>query len=212
MKLNVLQNQLSKLNANAPTRVPDLVCLSHLRWDFVYQRPQHLMSRFAVERRVFFIQEPIFEDGPVRLDVSRRDCGVWVVVPRLPRDLQGAGERLEAVQRELLYELFNEKNVREHVLWYYTPMALGWARHLQPLAIIYDCMDELSAFKDAPRALRERESELFARADIVFTGGQSLYEAKSELHSNIYAFPSSIDAAHFAQARDMSSAPEDQMS
>jgi UDP-galactopyranose mutase len=187
----------------------DLVCLSHLRWDFVYQRPQHLLSRFARERRVFFVEEPIFGESQARLDVSQRDCGVHVVVPHLPQETEGT-QAQESLQREMIDRLFAEHNIGEHFLWYYTPMALGWTEHLQPLATVYDCMDELSAFKGAPLSLKERERELFERADLVFTGGQSLYEAKRHQHKNIYAFPSSIDAAHFAQARSVVDEPLDQ--
>lgn len=187
----------------------DLVVLSHLRWDFVYQRPQHLLSRCAKQRRVFFIEEPIFGAGPMKLGVSQREDNLYVVVPHLPEGLMSE-IAVEAIQQALLERLFNEQEIKEYALWYYTPMALGWTRHLKPLATIYDCMDELSAFKHAPRALREREAELFARADLVFTGGQSLYEAKRTQHPNVYAFPSSIDRAHFAAARTITNDPADQ--
>jgi UDP-galactopyranose mutase len=179
----------------------DLVCLSHLRWDFVYQRPQHLLSRCAKQRRVFFVEEPIFIQGPSRLDVSQREDGVYVVVPHLPEGLSSE-VAVEAIQQAMIDRLFAEHQIRNYVLWYYTPMALGWTRHLKPVVTVYDCMDELSAFKNAPRLLREREADLFRRADLVFTGGQSLYEAKRNQHQNVYAFPSSIDRAHFAKARD----------
>lgn len=187
----------------------DLVCLSHLRWDFVYQRPQHLLSRFAKERRVFFVEEPTFGEGPMRLDVSVRDCGVHVVVPRLPQALESEGA-LDVVQRGMIDRLFAEHGIDAPILWYYTPMAMSWTRHLQAAATVYDCMDELSAFKGAPPALKEREAELFQRADLVFTGGQSLYEVKRHQHKNVYAFPSSIDAPHFAQARSLTDEPSDQ--
>jgi UDP-galactopyranose mutase len=187
---------------------PDLVCLSHLRWDFVYQRPQHLLSRFAKCRRVFFIEEPVSGDWQPHLDISQRGDGLHVVVPRVPQGL--SPEATEEMQRLLIDQLFEGRGIDEHVLWYYTPMALGWTRHLKPLGIVYDCMDELSAFRGAPPALREREDELFRRADLVFTGGQSLYEAKRDQHDAVYAFPSSIDAPHFAQARSMTQDPADQ--
>jgi len=189
--------------------LPDLVCLSHLRWDFVYQRPQHLLSRFAGERRVFFFEEPIFGDGPMRLDISERECGVKVVVPHLPKELRSE-EALDSVLKGMIDRLFAEHEIKAHLLWYYTPMACAWTRHLKPLATVYDCMDELSAFKGAPPILKDREAELFKRADLVFTGGQSLYEAKRHQHPNVYAFPSSIDAAHFAQARSIAVDPPDQ--
>jgi UDP-galactopyranose mutase len=119
-------------------------------------------------------------------------------------------EAVEELQKHLLDELFEGREIDEHVLWYYTPMALAWSRHLKPLAVVYDCMDELSAFKGASPALRDRETELFRRADLVFTGGQSLYEAKRDQHHSVYAFPSSIDAPHFARARSVVQEPADQ--
>jgi UDP-galactopyranose mutase len=145
----------------------------------------------------------------MHLDISKRDCGVYVVVPRLPKELEGA-DALESVQRAMIDHLYAKHRITSPILWYYTPMAIGWTNHLQGSAIVYDCMDELSAFKGAPPALKEREAELFNRADLVFTGGQSLYEVKRHQHKNVYAFPSSIDAAHFAQARSVVEEPADQ--
>jgi UDP-galactopyranose mutase len=187
---------------------PDMVCLSHLRWDFVYQRPQHLFSRCAKERRVFFIEEPIFDDGPIRMDVSQREDGLHVVVPHLTHETPDVAR--DAVLQGLIDRLFKDYRIREHILWYYTPMAMSFTRHLEPVAVVYDCMDELSAFKGAPPALRFHEAELFNRADLVFTGGQSLYEVKRKQHRNVHAFPSSIDVKHFAQARKITEDPVDQ--
>ncbi|MFL6201006.1 MAG: glycosyltransferase family 1 protein [Thermoanaerobaculia bacterium] len=187
---------------------PDLVCLSHLRWDFVWQRPQHLMSRFARDRRVFFVEEPIREDTEPRLEVSEKQGGVKVAVPHLPHGL--SPEQAEAAQAGLLRDLLEEHEVAEYVLWYYTPMAVAFAEELEPLAVVYDCMDELSLFRGAPRELVERESKLLAAADLVFTGGQSLYEAKRERHPRVYAFPSSIEAEHFRRAREVCPEPADQ--
>jgi UDP-galactopyranose mutase len=167
------------------------------------------MSRCARERRVFFVEEPVFGDKIPRLDISRRDCGVWVVVPHLPAGLN-EDEATIAQQSLLLDELFVEYGIGEYILWYYTPMAMAFTWHLEPLAVVYDCMDELSAFKGAPAALKRREAELLQRADLVFTGGYSLYEAKCHLHPNIHPFPSSIDPAHFRQARKWAIEPPDQ--
>ena len=188
----------------------DLVCLSHLRWDFVYQRPQHLLSRCAQERRVFFVEEPFFDASLERahLAVGERDAGVWVVQPHLPAGL--AQPQVDAILSALLDVLFAERHIQRYVLWYYTPMALSFTRQLSPLAVVYDCMDELSLFAGAPPALRARELELLSRTDLVFTGGQSLYEAKRTQHRNVYAFPSSVDAAHFHAARKQLPEPTDQ--
>jgi len=182
-----------------------MVCVCHLRWDFVYQRPQHLMTRFAKNGRVFYIEEPVLSNGPAHLKLSERDSGVTVVVPHVPH-LKG----VDAVLRSLLDRMFLEQRIGPHYLWMYTPMAVEWTRHLRPMAVVYDCMDELSAFKNAPREMKEKEKELLERADVVFTGGQSLYEAKRGQHSNVYCFPSSVDVAHFACARSIREEPLDQ--
>jgi len=187
-----------------------LICFSHLRWDFVFQRPQHLMSRFARTRRVFYVEEPIgLEPGRTEADLLVRTCertGVIRVVPRLPAALDERATD-EAV-RGLLDGLIAREQIRRPVLWYYTPMMLSFSRHLQAAAVVYDCMDELANFKGAPPALLGLERELFAKADLVTTGGWSLYEAKREQHANVHAFPSSVDREHLAQARTMTDGDE----
>jgi glycosyltransferase involved in cell wall biosynthesis len=187
----------------------DIVCLSHLRWDFVYQRPQHLLSRFAKNQRVFFFEEPIYSDEPTRLEVSRRDDQLTVVVPHISnndRESSGAAN----LQRAMLEELIENERINQYILWFYTPMAMDFAAHLKPLATVFDCMDELSAFKFAPPELIENERRLLEKANLVFTGGQSLFEAKKDKHPRVYAFPSSIDVQHFARSREINEEPADQ--
>ncbi len=185
----------------------DLVCLSHLRWHFVFQRPQHLMTRFARERRVFFVEEPVAAET-AGLDVRLESSGVCVVTPQLPTGLSPEAET--ATQRRLLTAFFARQRIRSFVLWYYTPMMLRFTDHLDPLAIVYDCMDDLSGFAGAPPGLVKEERRLLERADVVMTGGHSLYEAKRDMHPNVHAVPSSVDVAHFAQARTASEGPPDQ--
>ena len=187
----------------------DLICLSHLRWDFVYQRPQHLMSRFAKQRRVFFVEEPILIDGETKLSVDRREDNLYVVIPHFNR-AEADNRKTADLTAESLAQLFRDQKVEDFVLWYYTPMAMNYTENLQPKAVVFDCMDELSMFKFAPPELLRNEAKLFAAADIVFTGGQSLYEAKRRQHPNVWAFPSSIDAAHFNKARTINESPADQ--
>ncbi len=204
---NSTLSSLSNSKAKSDNK-SDLICFSHLRWDFVYQRPQHLLSRAARERRVFFIEEPIFDAELPRLEVRKGEGKLNVVFPHLPT---GSDETaVNAMLRELIDDLFAQEQITDYLAWYYTPMALPFTQHLRPNAVIYDCMDELSAFRGAPPELKEREAELFALADLVFTGGQTLYEAKCRQHSNVHAFPSSVDVAHFAQARTIETEPEDQ--
>ena len=189
---------------NTETRIDestDMLCFSHLRWGFVFQRPQHLMSRFAKERRVYFIEEP--EDGDVAsATLNVTTCprtGVRVVKPQFPKSVS-AGNRNQLL-REVVGELLDREYIRRYISWFYTPMALEFADELSPEVTIYDCMDELSLFRGAPARLCEMEQELFRRADLVFTGGTSLFEAKRDRHSRVYAFPSGVDVAHFLKAR-----------
>ena len=196
-------------SSGASETLPDLVCFSHLRWDWVYQRPQHLLKRCAAERRVFFIEEAMRGGGSLRLEVRERENGVQLVTPFLPDGLSSQIAQT-AVLSSLLQTFFSDRQINEYVLWYYTPMALDFTKSLSPLAVIYDCMDELSAFKGAPDSLRFQELELLNRADVVFTGGHSLYEAKRNKHPFVHAFPSSIDREHFMQARTRADDPEDQ--
>src|SRR5690242_3503341 len=161
---------------NSSQNPTDLVCFSHLRWDFVFQRPQHLMTRFARERRVFFVEEPMRGGAEPRLEVRDGTGGVRVVVPHLPESMELTESAL--AQRRLLDELIEDEDLQRYACWYYTPMALPFSRHLTPVVVAYDCMDELSLFRGAPPALVDLEKELLSRADVVFTGGISLYEAK----------------------------------
>ena len=145
------------LDERLATDTPDLVCFSHLRWNFVYQRPQHLLSRFAAQRRVFYVEEPIFIEGKSHLKHSRGNSGVDLVVPHLQH-----GEDAEETLKTLIDDFFQENQIHSYAVWYYTPMQLPWTRHLKPVAVVYDCMDELSAFKGAPPELKEREAGIAA--------------------------------------------------
>lgn len=188
----------------------DVLCLSHLRWNFVYQRPQHLLSRFAREgHRVFYFEEPIFTDEETGLDINSNEENLFVIVPQIS---QADRENFDVagIQREMLDNLIRSQNINDFILWFYTPMAMDFAAHLMPPVTVFDCMDELSAFKFAPPELIENEKRLLEKADLVFTGGQSLYEAKKDEHSRVFAFPSSIDVEHFEKAREVENEPEDQ--
>ncbi|MGI4853291.1 MAG: glycosyltransferase family 1 protein [Janthinobacterium lividum] len=192
---------------NASVRA--VVCFSHLRWDFVFQRPQHLLTRMAKQMPVFFWEEPIFED---RLKPGLAEaCGpdeVNVITPLLPHGLSPA--EVDVMQRRLLDTYLQQHKLVRFVAWYYTPMALSFTDHLVPDATVYDCMDELSAFQGAPPELIQREQTLFAKADVVFAGGASLYESKRTQHGNVHLFPSSIDRKHFGAARKPFVDPQDQ--
>ena len=189
----------------------DIICFCHLRWNFVYQRPQHLLTRFANNNRVFVFEEPEFGANNNVLEIKRiENKNIWIAVPHLMNELSEQ-ERNEA-QRVLVDELILSFSIGNYIAWYYSPMPLTFSNHLTPKTVVYDCMDELSAFNNAPPELVRQEQELFKRADIVFTGGHNLYKAKKAHHSNIYPIPSSIDKEHFLQARVEQADPPDQAS
>ena len=181
--------------------LPALVVFSHLRWNFVYQRPQHLLSRLARRWRVVFVEEPVHDGGAPGLDVREAAPNVTVVVPRTPVPQPGFHDDQLALLEPMVAGFFRDAGIAEAVVWLYTPMALPLVKTLGVRSLAYDCMDELSAFKDAPRQLRQRETALLKRADVVFTGGPSLHEAKRDMHPNVHCIPSSVDAAHFDPRR-----------
>ncbi|MDQ2835389.1 MAG: UDP-galactopyranose mutase [Acidobacteriota bacterium] len=193
-----------------------LLVFSHLRWHFVTQRPQHLLTRAARTRPVYFWEEPcihqageapafVHEGGTLEFLAAGEAADVTVIRPHF-----FDGEDATTGQRRLLDQWLREQSVKSFDRWYYTPMALRFSAHLRGEVTIYDCMDELSAFRGAPAELLEREQELFGVADVVFTGGHSIYEVKRKQHANVHALPSSIDVQHFAQARTATTDPADQ--
>ena len=179
---------------------PSLVVFSHLRWNFVHQRPQHLLTRLAAGRQVLYIEEPERDNAGPRWERSRPAPNVTVYRPMTPSPEPGFhADQLAAIQ-PLLPQLLAEAG-RHPIAWVYTPLALPLVERLDPVAVVYDCMDELSLFLGAPAELVAREEALLERADLVFTGGRSLYRAKRHRHRNIHCFPSSVDADHFRRAR-----------
>ncbi len=186
-----------------------LVVFSHLRWDFVYQRPQHLLSRMAAKRQVIIIEEPMHTTAAPHWEVTHSAGQLTVYRPHTPLDEWGYADAQIKLLAELMPRIRENENLSECIAWLYTPLALPLTATLDPTLLIYDCMDELSAFAFAPPQLLQREAETLAQADLVFTGGPSLYRAKQDRHPSVHCFPSSVDAAHFQQAQSLAE-PADQ--
>ncbi|MFL6587492.1 MAG: NAD(P)-binding protein [Luteimonas sp.] len=185
-----------------PVPMHQLLVFSHLRWDFVYQRPQHLLSRLAQRWDVVFFEEPVHDpDRAPWLEVSHPASGVTVLRPHTPLADAGFADAQFPVLAELLQAWLTGHGQEDMGVWLYTPMALPLVQKLKPVTIIYDCMDELSAFKNAPERLIDRERTLLEVADLVFTGGPSLQDAKAIDNPRVHCFPSSVDLAHFARGR-----------
>jgi UDP-galactopyranose mutase len=202
----------SEAEHSAPDPGPTtLICFSHLRWNFVFQRPQHLMSRFSHEMNVIFWEEPV-DVGPretayLQVREAQDASNVRIVVPHLP---QGMPEDAREAALKRLLDAHVASIRGPLIAWYYTPMMLTFSADLDADVTVFDAMDELSKFKFAPVKLLELEQALIDKADIVFTGGSSLFEAKKDRHDNVHCFPSSVDRAHFAKARAKLFDPRDQ--
>lgn len=177
-----------------------IIVFSHLRWDFVYQRPQHLLSRLAKHYRILFFEEPVLQEGQPSLSLSTPIPNLTVCRPCTPVDKPAFHEEQIPFLQRMLSDVSGD--YPEPIVWFYTPMAMPLLEELEPQCVVYDCMDELSAFKNPPVELLEGEDALLKRADIVFAGGPSLYAAKKLRHPNVHCFPSSVDVNHFRQARD----------
>ncbi|MER8633975.1 glycosyltransferase [Mesorhizobium opportunistum] len=192
-----------------PRRENLLVCFSHLRWNFVHQRPQHILTLASKQQRVVYFEEPVFEDltHPL-MRTSEPSSNILIVTPVLP--LGTSPTKADAVQRRFVQQAIAAMPHSRLIAWYYTPMALRFTEYLDADIYVYDCMDELSAFKNAPPELGQMEKALLRRADLVFTGGLSLFETKRRLHHEIYPFPSGIDVQHFHRARKPGKDPADQ--
>ena len=196
---------------STPKTPPTLICFSHLRWDFVFQRPQHLMTRFARDMKVIFWEEPVdigSRETPFLSERGAVGCpNVRIVAPHLPEGLS-EDERLAILSRLLDVRIAGLGD--RLVAWYYTPMMLPFSRHIERDVTVFDAMDELSKFRFAPPMLLKLEQELIDRSDLVFTGGSSLFEAKKDRHDSVHCFPSSVDRDHFAKARDPGLDADDQ--
>jgi glycosyltransferase involved in cell wall biosynthesis len=186
-----------------------LIVQSHLRWDFVWQRPQQLMSRLARTAPVLFIEEPLYLDdcGKDRLQVTMPQTNLLRAVPLLRAELRGDYEQSIRVIRDLVLADIAQGGrfdglFSNAVQWFYTPMpAPTMLGAFNEIGVVYDCMDELSQFRHAPRELVDRERLLLANADVVFTGGYKLFTAKSAHHANVHFFGCGVDVAHFSAAR-----------
>ncbi|WP_313705582.1 glycosyltransferase [Massilia sp.] len=180
--------------------MPTLIVFCHLRWDFVFQRPQHLMTRLAEHYDILIVEEPVHTEGQAHLKKTAVAPNITVCQPHTNVPHYGFHDDQIPVLQGLLADLVPEDE--RPVVWFYTPMALPLLQGFNPALVVYDCMDELAAFKNPPKQLLQRESALLNIADLVFTGGPSLYEAKKNRHANAHCFSSSVDAAHFRQAQN----------
>jgi len=196
-----------------------LIVFCHLRWDFVWQRPQQFHSRFAKRRRVLFVEGPFVEPGDFEPYYSLRAVpehpGVTLMNMHFSEEAWNkGGVYVDATRRALLDKaLATDLKGRfdSPVAWFYDPMAVE--SHLGQhgaIATVYDCMDELSQFRFAPPELVQRERRLLLNADVVFAGGRKMAQSKRRFNTNVHFYGCGVDVAHFGKARQATTAvPED---
>lgn len=202
--LHTPKKRATEINISTPVNESpqnyDMVVFCHLRWQFVYQRPQHLISRMAKNRKVLLIEEPI------GYDPEQENTANLIIINDNLHILQPRVQNIEAIANIIPKFI---KNNHISIGWFYSASFSSLMDSFKFETIVYDCMDELTLFKGAPEHLIHQEKYLMASADIIFTGGKSLYESKKQNHANVYCFPSSVDEPHFAQALNGIEIPAD---
>lgn len=194
------------LSSSSYSNQQDIIVFSHLRWNFVFQRPQQILTRLAKQRKILFIEEPITFNSSERgkASIYHPEKNITVMQPKI------AFKNLTQDLPLLIAKQIRSEKLHDPVLWFYSAAFSEIIPFLNHSLIVYDCMDELAAFKGASPLLVAQEKYLLSVADIVFTGGKSLYEEKKKHAGNIYCFPSSVDQKHFARAyKDETILPKD---
>jgi glycosyltransferase involved in cell wall biosynthesis len=175
-----------------------LIVFSQFRWDFALRRPQHLMTRLARDFRVFYFEEPVYDPRGAWLEIRVPAPNVHVCRPHTRIPERGFADAQMPVLAELLENLISSHDLGTPVVWMYTPWALPLLQRLDAKTIVYDCIEE--PLSPEIRELAHRENSLLKLADLVFTGGPSLFRVKQALHDNVHNLPSSVDKEHFAAA------------
>ncbi|WP_407305650.1 glycosyltransferase [Acinetobacter sp.] len=179
-----------------------LIVFSHLRWNFVFQRPQHLLTRLSKYYNILFVEEPV-NSGSVKLEISDVASNIKVIVPHLHEEGWGFTDPQMAAMGPMVKAWVDEScDVSDgYGIWFYTPSALPLKDYFTPEFTIFDVMDELSLFAGAPIHLKKREAELLRTADVVTAGGPSLARAKQGVRPDTLSLPSCVDAAHYSPRR-----------
>ena len=180
----------------------DLLVFSHLRWTWVWQRPQHLIARIGRERRTWFVEEPWptpdVTSPELRTERHGHVTRVWLAVPEDVGHV-GFADTVLGHYAQGLPHIVGEAD--ERVAWLYSPLALEAAAAVGHDVLVYDVMDDLSSFKDAPRHLLLRQRQTLELADVVFAGGRSLHTGIVDRRPDAHLFPSGVEPEHYEAAR-----------
>ena len=197
MTFNAAQSQSDRLPLqDAAMQRPPLVVFAATRWRFDWQRPQQLLTRLAKHYRVYYVEEPHTTHEDPWLECSEVAPGVEVLVAHTRCDARGFHDDQLPIVGGLLAQFMRERGIVEPLVWLDTPAPLPLAEALEPRGIVYDCHDDIAAAGDD--ILRHREARLMQLADVVVTGGPSLYQSHRGRHANVHCIANAVAAAHFA--------------
>lgn len=208
MKYTTKRPESAQVSPSGTINPPDfpLIVHSHLNWDWVWQRPQQLLSRFSERHRVLFVEEPRLEPALPSSTIRVREVAdfpnILILQMSFPASRAGEPDWLDGERRRLLQSFLaapiGAKFVKP-VQWFYDPKAVtAFAGQMDERAIVYDCMDQLSQFRYAAADLAKRERELLTLSDVVFAGGPRIWEEKSKYNANCFCFGCGVDVEHFA--------------
>lgn len=176
---------------NTTSAFSDLIYFSSSKWNSTFQGPQHLLSRFARHRRVFYIEEPVFNNGLDNTNIKKCNKNLWIITPQLHR--LGIQEQIVERHKNLLSNFFEFAAIKNYVFLYHTPTAIEISNHLYPQLTICDCANEYSTFKPTFTNLTKQEQEVINLADIILTEESNFHEAKKVSQKKIHLFPNTKD-------------------
>jgi glycosyltransferase involved in cell wall biosynthesis len=194
--------------ASADDSACPIIVHCHLCWDWVWQRPQQFVSRLSRRHKILFIEtigpDPQLLTPFARFRTDEQFPNVTLLRLQFPSWRWGDSDFVDCERRRLVKEFLGGPAAGQFenpVQWFYDPMAASsFVGHMGEIATVYDCMDELSKFSEAPPEIIGREAGLLAMADVVFTGGRRLYENKRRMNSNCHFYGCGVDVEHFGKA------------
>lgn len=197
------------MNLNRQPSEYPIIVHSHLGWDWVWQRPQQFLSRFSKRHQILFVEGPVPSEEVAEPTSELREVtefpNITIMRSKMPASRWFDGAWVDKERRRLVQELLAGPlglRFRDPVQWFYDPMAVtAFAGHMGERAIVFDCMDQLSQFKGAPKELIRRERELLTIADVVFAGGPKIGRDKIKYNANTHSYGCGVDVKHFGTAR-----------
>jgi glycosyltransferase involved in cell wall biosynthesis len=195
---------LEQIDSNYP-----IIVHCHLRWEGVWQRPQQFLSRLSKRHEILFVEGPLLHDSNepphYTLKSAPEHPAITIMQTHFPSSRFQDGQWVDEKRLELLKEALNgplKGKFNRPIQWFYDPMAApAHMGKVNDIAIVYDCMDELSQFRFAPPEIITRERQLLANADVVFAGGRKMCESKSRYNRNCHFYGCGVDVKHFSRAR-----------